>query len=203
AVRGVRLRDLFYRQHVGDGIHPRAAVLLRYLDAHEAHLPHLADGLHRELAGLVELSGDRRNALLRELARRLADHLMLVAEREVHTRGHVNGHAVFSLIFTVGCCSTLKMATRIISFRWASDDGGAQRAEGAGRILIGFGSEAVQKESAVWRSLPVESALAAAYFFPPNSPPSCPAKSDISPMLWPCATLSSFDAMGWGRRSLR
>ncbi len=56
-------------QRVADRIEPGATVLVRHLDAHQAERSHLLDRLERKFAALVEFGGDRRDALLGEIAR--------------------------------------------------------------------------------------------------------------------------------------
>ena len=82
AVRRVGFADLLQRQHIRQRVHARPAVLLGHLDAHEAHLAHLLDRAHGELAGFVELGGDGGDLLLGEIAGGLADHLVFCAEGE-------------------------------------------------------------------------------------------------------------------------
>ena len=55
--------------------------------AHQAQLAELGDDLVRETRLAVELLGDGRDLLARELAHRVADELLLLGEVEVHGRG--------------------------------------------------------------------------------------------------------------------
>ena len=61
-----------------------APVLLRYRHTHQAQPGELGDELVREALLAVELLGNRRDALLRELAHGLADELLLGGEVQVH-----------------------------------------------------------------------------------------------------------------------
>ena len=63
----------------------RAAVLLRDRHPHQPELGQLGDELVREAVLAVELRGDRRDLLLRELADGRADELVLGREIEVHS----------------------------------------------------------------------------------------------------------------------
>src|SRR5690606_30760519 len=75
----------------GDGVHTRAAVLLGHFDAHEAQLPHLADGLQRKIARLVELGGDGGDRVAGEVARRLLDHFVLFGNEIKHGKSPAPG----------------------------------------------------------------------------------------------------------------
>jgi hypothetical protein len=79
-MRGIRLADLFERQHVRECVHAHTAILLRDLDAHKAHLTHFSDGRVRKLPALVELSGNRNDLVLRKITGGIAQHLVLFAE---------------------------------------------------------------------------------------------------------------------------
>jgi len=79
-VRGVGFADLLQRQHVRQGVHPRAAVGFRDFDPHEPHFAHFFDCRVGKLAGFVEFGGDRGDFLLGEIARRLTDHKMLFGQ---------------------------------------------------------------------------------------------------------------------------
>jgi hypothetical protein len=79
-VAGVGLADLDHRQHVGQRVHARPAVLFRHFDAHKAQLTHLADGLEGELARLVVFGGDGGDGVAAEVARRLCDHAVFVGD---------------------------------------------------------------------------------------------------------------------------
>src|SRR5690606_22875231 len=63
-----------------DRIHPRAAVLFRHFDPHQAHLAHLADRLQRGLACLLVECGDRVDLALREITHGLTQHFVFVGE---------------------------------------------------------------------------------------------------------------------------
>ena len=63
---------------------PRAAVLLGDRHAHQPELGQLGDELVREPLLAVELLGDRRDLLERELPHRVAEQLVLGLEIEVH-----------------------------------------------------------------------------------------------------------------------
>ena len=81
---GVDPRQLLDRDGVGERVAPRATVLLRDGDAHEAELGQLGDDLVREAVLAVELLCDGRDPLLGERADGVAQELVLVREVEVH-----------------------------------------------------------------------------------------------------------------------
>ena len=68
----------------GDRVAAGAAVLLRDRQAHQPELAELGDELVREARLAVELLGDRRHLLARELAHGVADELLLLGQIEVH-----------------------------------------------------------------------------------------------------------------------
>ena len=82
----VDARQLLDRDRVRERVAACAAVLLRDRDPHQPELGHLGDELVREAVLAVELLGDGRDALARELAHRAADQLVLGREVEVHGR---------------------------------------------------------------------------------------------------------------------
>ena len=77
-------RQLLDRDRVGDRVSARAAPFLRDGEAHEAEPRELLDELVGEAVLAVELLGDGRHALLRELAHGAPDELVLFCELEVH-----------------------------------------------------------------------------------------------------------------------
>src|SRR3989442_6617048 len=83
ARRRARAIDLLDDQGVRDGVEASAAISLRYVRAHEAERPHLAQQLRRNLALLVDLSRAREDLVCREVARRALGKLLLVGEREI------------------------------------------------------------------------------------------------------------------------
>ena len=80
----VDARQLLDRDRVRDGIAARAPVLLGDGKPHEAELAELGDELVRELAGQIELLGDRRDTLSSERSDRVANQLLLGSQVEVH-----------------------------------------------------------------------------------------------------------------------
>ena len=74
---------------VGEGVGTAAAVLLREGDPHQSQAAELRDDLVRERLGPVELLGDRRHFLAREVAHRVAQQPLLVGQAEVHSAGDV------------------------------------------------------------------------------------------------------------------
>ena len=81
---GVDSRQLLDRDRVGDRVSARAAPLLRNGQAHEPEPRQLLHELVGKAVLAVELLGDRRDALLGELANGAPDELVLVRELEVH-----------------------------------------------------------------------------------------------------------------------
>ena len=79
---GAAPRELLADQHPREAGQARAAVLLREVDVHQADLVRLRDHVGRMRRVLVVLGGLRADLLLGELARQLAQRLLLVAERE-------------------------------------------------------------------------------------------------------------------------
>ena len=77
--RRVDPRQLLDRERVRDGVAAGAAVLLGDRQAHQPELAELGDELVRETRLAVELLGDGRDLLARELAHRVADELLLLA----------------------------------------------------------------------------------------------------------------------------
>src|SRR5205823_4198766 len=95
-VRGERDRDgrvdprqLLDRDRVGERVRAGASIFLRYRHAHEPELGELGDEVVREAVLAVELRGDRRDLLLRELADGPADELVLGREVEVQLERRV------------------------------------------------------------------------------------------------------------------
>src|SRR5581483_2775138 len=72
---------------------PRAAKLGRGVEAQQAKLRHLGDVLRGPALLLVELRGERAHVLLRKLAHRLPDQLLLGGRLELH--GAARGEGVF------------------------------------------------------------------------------------------------------------
>ena len=56
----------------------------RHFDTHQAQLAHLADVVERELAVGSILGRDRRDALLREIARDRLDRQLVFGVAEIH-----------------------------------------------------------------------------------------------------------------------
>jgi len=83
-VRRAGLGDFFEREHVGDGVATAAAIALGRCDPHQAELAHPSDRLGGKTSPLVDGRGDRTDLLVRELPRHRLDHLLLVAQLEVH-----------------------------------------------------------------------------------------------------------------------
>ena len=83
---GVDSRQLLDRDRVGDRVSARATPFLRDGQAHEAEPGELLHELVGKAVLAVELLGDGRHALLRELADGAPDELVLFRELEVHSR---------------------------------------------------------------------------------------------------------------------
>ena len=81
--RGVDSRELLDGDRIRDSVRACAAVFLRDRHAHQSQLRHLPDELVGEAAVAIELLGDGRDTLLRELAHGRADELVLLIEIEV------------------------------------------------------------------------------------------------------------------------
>ena len=82
--RRVDPRQLLDRDRVRERVGAAAAVLLGDRHPHQPELGQLGDELVREALLAVELLGDRRDPLERELPHRVADQLVLRSEIEVH-----------------------------------------------------------------------------------------------------------------------
>ena len=82
--RRIDARQLLDRDRVRERVGARAAVLLRDRHAHQPELGELGHQLVREAFLAVELLGDGRDLLQRELAHRVAQQLVLRFEVEVH-----------------------------------------------------------------------------------------------------------------------
>ena len=80
----VDARQLLDRDRVGQRVGAAAAVLLGDRHAHQPELGELGDELVREALLAVELLGDRRDLLERELTDGVAKELVLRLEVEVH-----------------------------------------------------------------------------------------------------------------------
>src|SRR6185295_12939529 len=80
---GVDARELLHHDRVVERAQPRPSVFGRPHDTHEAHLTELGEHLAGELLLLVPLAGMRRKLALRELAHRLLEELLLLAQAEV------------------------------------------------------------------------------------------------------------------------
>ena len=85
--RRVDARQLLDRDRVRERVGAAAAVLLGDRHAHQPELGHLGDEVVREALLAVELLGDRRDLLERELPNRVAEKLVLVVEVEVQAHG--------------------------------------------------------------------------------------------------------------------
>ncbi len=84
--RRVDACQLLDRDRVGERVGAAAAVGLRDRHAHQAELGHFGDELVRKALLAVELLRDRRDALDREPAHRLAEERVLVVEIEVEAQ---------------------------------------------------------------------------------------------------------------------
>ena len=84
ADRRVDPGQLLDGERVGERVGAAAAVLLGERDAHQPQLAHLRHELVGEGLGAVELLGDRRDLVAREVAHRVAEQALLVCELEVH-----------------------------------------------------------------------------------------------------------------------
>ena len=89
-VRGHRDRDrrvdpseLLDGDRIGDGVGACASVLLGNRHSHQTQLRHAGNELVGEAALAVELLGERRDAVPRELAHGRADELVLLVELEI------------------------------------------------------------------------------------------------------------------------
>src|SRR6185503_18832929 len=94
--------DLLDRDGVGEGVHPRPALVLGDRDAEPAHLAEALDDLDGKLVLALVLLDDRRDLLLQEVADRGAEQLVLGGEVEIHapslvaTRPNLAGLAVLA-----------------------------------------------------------------------------------------------------------
>jgi hypothetical protein len=86
----VDARELLDCDRVRHGVCTGAAVLLRDRHSHQPERRQLADELVGEASLAVELFGNRRDTLLREVAHRRANELMLLFEVEVQPDYVVN-----------------------------------------------------------------------------------------------------------------
>ena len=81
--RGVDGGQLLDRYRVGKGVGPAAPVLLRKRDPHQAQLTQLRHQLIGKALRAVQLRGDRRHLVAREVADRFAQQPLLVVKLEV------------------------------------------------------------------------------------------------------------------------
>ena len=77
---GVGARELLEHEHVGEEVRARAAVLLGHADAHQPELAQLAEQLAREVVVAVPLGRVRRDPLVGEAPREVADLALVVGE---------------------------------------------------------------------------------------------------------------------------
>ena len=75
---------LDHRQHVGDRVHARAAVLVGHFDAHQAVLAEHLHVLDGEVTGPVVMLGAGCDPFLGDPSRDVLDHQLLFAETELH-----------------------------------------------------------------------------------------------------------------------
>ncbi len=66
--RGAGLSELFDADREGERVEPRASVLARDQDPHQARLGSRPDSLFREAVVAIDLCGQRQDGALRELA---------------------------------------------------------------------------------------------------------------------------------------
>ena len=81
--RGVDPRQLLDRHGVGESVGTAAPILRRERDPHQAQLAELRDELVGEALLAVQLGGDGRHLLAREVAHRVPQQPLLVAQLEV------------------------------------------------------------------------------------------------------------------------
>ena len=87
-------RQLLDRDRVRERVAAASAVLLGDRHPHQPELGELRDELVREAMLPVELLGDGRDLLLREVADRAADELLLLGQVEVHALSFVASSAI-------------------------------------------------------------------------------------------------------------
>jgi hypothetical protein len=87
-------RQLLDRDRVRDRVAAAAAVLLRNRHPHKTEPRELGDEVVREAVLAIELLGDRRDLLLREVPDRAADELLLFGQVEVHALSLVASSAI-------------------------------------------------------------------------------------------------------------
>src|SRR5262249_30551672 len=88
--------DLFDGDAVRQKVGPRTTILLGKRQAEQPELAHLANDVVRERRRAVHLFGARLDLFLGEIPAQAADHLLLVAEREIH-RGSSSAGAQLGL----------------------------------------------------------------------------------------------------------
>ena len=83
-MRRIRRGDLDHRQHVGDRIHPGAAVFGRHLDPHQPVLAEQPDVVQRKFPAFVESFCTGRDFFVCDAARDVLDQQLLFGETEIH-----------------------------------------------------------------------------------------------------------------------
>src|SRR3546814_2008609 len=83
-VGAVRGGDFDHRQYTTDAVQPGAAVFVWHLDAHQTVLAKQADVFQRKFAAAVEIGSGRRDFFLRDAARHILDHQLLIGKLKVH-----------------------------------------------------------------------------------------------------------------------
>src|SRR5260370_17722201 len=81
---GVATSDLFQCDAVRQKVRARTTMLLGERKTQQAELAHLAYDLVRERRGAVHLLSVRLDLGFRKISAKIANHLLLVAEREIH-----------------------------------------------------------------------------------------------------------------------
>ena len=81
---GICFANFYHGQHIGKGVHFRAAVLLGHFESHEAEFAHFADGADGKFGRFVVFGRNRGNRFLREIPRRLLNHAVFVGDEVKH-----------------------------------------------------------------------------------------------------------------------
>src|SRR5215212_8826018 len=100
-MRCIRFTDLFQGEYVGQRVHPRPAILLGDFNPHKAHFAHFPDGFLWKFPAFIELSRDGNDLVLGKIARRIAEHFMLLTQRKYSQISHYASKRVISRDYTL------------------------------------------------------------------------------------------------------
>ena len=105
ADRGAGARNLLHRHAMFEIAQARAAVLLLDRDAVQAERAHFRPQVAREGVVAVDGRGARRDAVLREIVHRLAQHVDVGSEAEIEARPGIGDHEAASRSAPLGAAA--------------------------------------------------------------------------------------------------